>query len=149
MKLKVFKIRDTARLPDRAHKSDAGMDLFYCPEGDINFNIPPGSSTVLPTGLKIEVPSGYMLEIKNKSGIASKKQLLVGACVIDSGYDGEILINLHNISSQYRMIEPGQKIAQAVLIPIEIPFLIEIDDDDIYGAETSRGPDGFGSTGTS
>jgi len=149
MKLKVFKIRDTAKLPDRAHESDAGMDLFYCPEGDINFNIPPGSSTVLPTGLKIEVPSGYMLEIKNKSGIASKKQLLVGACVIDSGYDGEILINLHNISSQYKMIESGQKIAQAVLIPIEIPFLIEVDDDDIYGAETPRGAGGFGSTGTS
>jgi dUTP pyrophosphatase len=147
MNLKVFRVREGAKLPVRAHELDAGMDLFYCPGNNINMNIPPGASTVLSTGLKIAVPPNHMLEIKNKSGIAAKNQLLVGACVVDSGYDGEIFVNLHNTSSEFKRIASGQKIAQAVLIPIVIPTVTEIDEDNIYGSRTERGAGSLGSTG--
>lgn len=148
MEIKVFKLRADAKLPLRAHESDAGMDLFYCPE-DVNKEIEffPGDSFLLETGLKIQVPKGHMLQIMNKSGIASKKQLVTGACVIDSGYDGEIFVNLQNAGMSIEHIQPGQKIAQAVLIPIEIPHLIEIGEDKVYEEPTSRSDGGFGSTG--
>lgn len=146
--LNVYKVRKTAKLPNRAHPSDAGMDLFYCPEHhDGWLSIKPGGSAVLETGLKIEVPSGFMLQIMNKSGVASKKQLVTGACVVDNGYDGEIFVNLQNIGTSPQVLEPGQKIAQAVLIPVSIPNLREIEDDNIYDSNTLRGAGGFGSTG--
>ena len=59
--------------------------------GERRLLIPARGSSLVSTGLKTEVPEGYMLEIKNKSGIASKRQLVVGACVVDPGYDGEIM----------------------------------------------------------
>ena len=147
-RLNVFKVRKTAKLPLRAHPTDAGMDLFYCPEHHTGWlSIKPGGSAVLETGLKIEVPQGFMLQIMNKSGVASKKQLVTGACVVDNGYDGEIFVNLQNIGTQPQVLEPGQKIAQAVLIPVSIPALNEIKEDSIYEGSTSRGQGGFGSTG--
>ena len=88
-----------------------------------------------------------MLEIKNKSGIASKRGLVVGACVVDEGYTGEIFVNLHNIGKDVEFIEPGQKDAQGVFVRIEKPGLREIQDDNIYGKETTRGDGALGSTG--
>ena len=67
--------------------------------------------------------------------------------VYQSGYDGELFVNLHNIGTTAQVIEPGQKIAQAVLIPLCIPQIKEIPTDSIYDKETSRGTGGFGSTG--
>ena len=87
-----------------------------------------------------------MLEIKNKSGIASKRQLLVGACVVDSGYDGEVYVNLHNISAETQTIEPGQKIAQAVLTPI-IACGVEEVFEDTLNRQSTRLAGAFGSTG--
>ena len=147
MELKVFRVREGAKLPNRAHPDDAGMDLFHCPVGEATLNVPPHGSVVLPTGLKISVPKGFMLEVKNKSSIAVKKQFLVGACVVDSGYDGEIFVNLHNVSKEWKEVLPGQKIAQAVLVPVSLPTLVEIDEDRIYDTETSRGSGALGSTG--
>ena len=154
MNLRFYRLRSAAKLPVRAHPTDAGMDLFYCPNEkekdklyDTNdFWVPPRESRVLPTGLKVEVPKGFMLEIKNKSGIASKRQLVVGACVIDPGYDGEIFINLHNLGSESQTLKSGEKIAQAVLIPIVHCGILEAPHDYLnLGSE--RGTDGFGSTG--
>ena len=72
----------------------------------------------LPTGLRFGVPHGYMLEVKNRSSVAAKRSLLVGACVIDSGYDGEVFINLHNVGNVTQTIEAGTKIAQVVMVPV-------------------------------
>jgi dUTP pyrophosphatase len=153
MNLKVYKIRTEARLPLRAHKTDAGMDLFYCPNGERRaivgeegLAIAPRESKLIPTGLKIEVPYGHMLEIKNKSGIASKRKLITGACVVDPGYDGEIYVNLHNIGHTTEYIKAGDKVAQAVLIPIIHCGVEEVDGDHLNGGST-RGIGGFGSTG--
>jgi dUTP pyrophosphatase len=86
-----------------------------------------------------------MLEVKNKSGIASKRQLVVGACVIDSGYDGEVFINLHNIGRSTQRIYPGEKVAQVVLVPIETCGFVATDG--VLNESTLRGDGGFGSTG--
>ena len=154
MNLKVYRIRKEAKLPTRAYKMDAGLDLYYCPNGkkklyeeDKNYHIPPRASRLLSTGIKMEVPYGYMLEIKNKSGIALKKQLLVGACVVDPGYDGEIYINLHNVGTKTQVIKPGDKLAQAVLIPIIHCDVIETETDEFLNFNSPRGEGAFGSTG--
>ena len=73
MKLKVYKVRENAKLPERAYTTDAGMDLFYCPCEPDPIEFLPGDSVLLPTGLKMEVPENYMLQIMNKSGIATKQ----------------------------------------------------------------------------
>ena len=76
--------------PLRANPSDAGLDLRFNPQENtlVPIQIQPGESLVLGTGLKFGVPHGYMIQIMNRSGNAAKKQLMVGACVVDSGYDG-------------------------------------------------------------
>ena len=151
MKIRVQKLHDSAKLPVRAHPTDAGMDLFFCPapRDDIPKQIEsvlPHGSSLFPTGLKIEVPEGYMLEIKNKSGIASKRGLIVGAFVVDRGYTGEIFVNLHNPSDRTQTIHAGQKIAQAVFVKIREDIQI-IESGNIYDKETSRGDGALGSTG--
>ena len=151
IKVRVQRLHEEAKMPVRAHPTDAGMDLFFCPppkpelDSQIETVLPFGSS-VIPTGLKIEVPEGYMLEIKNKSGIASKRGLLVGACVVDRGYTGEIFVNLHNPSDRTQTLHAGDKIAQAVFVKIETSVRL-VESDSIYDDETSRGDGALGSTG--
>ncbi|HBZ37346.1 MAG TPA: hypothetical protein DEO59_02335, partial [Balneola sp.] len=83
MILEFSKVRGNARTPDRANPSDAGLDLFYSPEEGCEAGswLRAGASGIFSTGLKFGVPHGYMLEVKNRSGNAAKKHLLVGACV--------------------------------------------------------------------
>ena len=96
--------------------------------------------------MKIEVPKGYMLEIKNKSGIATKRGLLVGACVVDRHYTGEVFVNLHNVTQRNQIIKAGQKIAQAVFVKITTQVSL-VESDSIYDEESSRGDGALGSTG--
>ena len=149
--LRVQRLHENAKLPVRAHAADAGMDLFFCPPPNdmipkqIESILPHGAS-ILPTGLKIEVPEGYMMEIKNKSGIACKRGLLVGACVVDRGYTGEIFVNLHNPSDRTQTLHAGDKIAQAVFVKITTDLQL-VEAENIYDDETSRAEGSLGSTG--
>jgi len=97
------------------------------------------------------IPHGYMLEIKNKSGIAHKRQLLVGACVVDSGYEGEVFVNLHNVGTEMQILEPGDKIAQAVVVPVIAARFVASETPDIYEwcpiTISNRGTGALGSTG--
>jgi len=150
MQLKTFRLRHTAKLPKRAHDGDAGMDFYFCrKEGGAN-SIPiyPGETVMFPTGVKVEIPKGYMLEIKNKSSVAAKKQLLVGACVIDSGYDGEVFINLHNVGKQTHWFSDGDKVAQGVLIPVDLCEVVEVKDPNELNKDSTRGDGALGSTGS-
>ena len=113
------KVRDTAYSPERANPSDAGLDVYYSPEKPHSkMYIATNTSRIIPTGLKFAIPHGYMLEVKNRSSVAAKRQLLVGACVIDSGYEGEVFVNLHNVGVESQVIIPGDKIAQLVMVPV-------------------------------
>tara|TARA_R110000824_G_scaffold92217_2_gene223849 strand:+ start:5187 stop:5648 length:462 start_codon:yes stop_codon:yes gene_type:complete len=151
--LEFKKVHHHARTPDRAHPSDAGLDVFYSPHGDEPHpgrHVLPGESVILGTGLKFGVPHGYMLEVKNRSGNAAKKSLLVGACVIDSGYDGEVFINLHNVGKLPQWIAPGMKVAQVVLTPVVHFRAAECTEGDLYDYPmtiSSRGQGALGSTG--
>ena len=90
--------------PTRGNPSDAGLDVYFSPKAREPVTIEPGQSAILPTGLKFGVPHGYMLEVKNRSSVASKRSLIVGACVVDSGYDGEVFVNLHNIGNEPQVV---------------------------------------------
>tara|TARA_Y100000034_G_C6883365_1_gene405180 strand:+ start:1644 stop:2108 length:465 start_codon:yes stop_codon:yes gene_type:complete len=138
--------------PTRGHPSDAGLDVRYSPptsELHRAASIAPGESKILPTGLRFGVPHGYMLEVKNRSSVAAKRSLLVGACVIDSGYDGEVFINLHNVGNITQTIEAGTKIAQVVMVPIVHFRAVERRDGELYKypiTMSSRGAGALGST---
>jgi dUTP pyrophosphatase len=150
MILEYYKTHGNVFSPFRANPSDAGLDICYSPEVAKNIEIPPNGSAVIPTGLKFGIPHGYMLEVKNRSGMAAKRSLLVGACVVDSGYNGEVFINLHNVGFSYQTISPGDRIAQVVLIPVVHFRAIETAEDNLYGwypiTISDRGEGKLGST---
>ena len=150
MILEYYKTHGNVFSPFRANPSDAGLDICYSPEVAKNIEIPPNSSAVIPTGLKFGIPHGYMLEVKNRSGMAAKRSLLVGACVVDSGYNGEVFINLHNVGFSHQTISPGDRIAQVVLIPVVHFRAIETAEDNLYGwypiTISDRGEGKLGST---
>tara|TARA_Y100000592_G_C5406308_1_gene285822 strand:+ start:552 stop:1007 length:456 start_codon:yes stop_codon:yes gene_type:complete len=147
--IQYYKTRDDVITPDRANPSDAGLDVFFCPSDGEGIYLKPGDTALFQTGLKFGVPHGYMLEVKNRSGNASKRSLLVGACVVDSGYDGEVFVNLHNVGNKVQLIDPGTKIAQVVLIPVVHFRPVEVETDSLYDFPmtiSNRGDGALGST---
>ena len=143
--------RPNAHDPERANPSDAGLDVFYSPDLDNqSICVEPGASKVIPTGLRFGVPHGYMLEVKNRSSVAAKRSLIVGACVVDSGYDGEIFVNLHNVGSTTQYVRTGDKIAQLVLIPVVQWRSFPVEEERLYVDPltiSDRGDGALGSTG--
>ena len=142
--------RPNAHDPERANPSDAGLDVFYSPDQDSQaIAIDPGGSKVIPTGLRFGVPHGYMLEVKNRSSVAAKRSLIVGACVVDSGYDGEVFVNLHNVGSSTQYVRTGDKIAQLVMIPVVHFRAMRSSSGDLYRNPitiSDRGAGALGST---
>ncbi len=151
MILQYHRVRRDVRRPTRGHPSDAGLDVYFCPPDNATpgLRIAPGESRLLQTGLRFEVPHGYMLEVKNRSSVAANRSLIVGACVIDSGYAGEVFINLHNIGTITQLVEPYTKIAQLVMVPV-IPFrALENTEGELYEYPltiSTRGTNALGST---
>jgi dUTP pyrophosphatase len=143
MKIKVKRLTNTAKLPEKGSKFSAGYDL----SADINevILIRPCETVKIPTGLSFEVPEGYFGGIYARSGLSTKQGLrpanAVGIC--DSDFRGEYIVALHNDSDTTRVIEPGQRIAQIVFQPYLMCDLNDVDD----LTETDRGDGGFGSTG--
>ena len=84
----------------------------------------------------------------NKSGIAVKKSLHVGACVVDNGYQGEVHINLTNVGNSAQVIQAGDKIVQFVLLPLGDSTVELVEENKLYESVSSRGEGGFGSSGT-
>lgn len=138
-KLKI-KLEDGGIMPKRANPTDAGLD-FFSPN---NYNIPIGGDILIPLQIRTDFNDGYALIIKEKSGVAVKRKLSVGACVIDSSYTGIIHAHLFNHSNNEVHIERGDKIVQGIIIPVWLGNPILIDNIDKI---TSRGTGGFGSTG--
>ena len=153
MILQYYMIHENVHPPVRSNPSDAGLDLRWSPEDAAlrAMRIEPGESRLLATGCRFAIPHGYMMEIKNRSSMAAKRHLLVGACVVDSGYDGEVFVNLHNIGPKPQTIEPGMKIAQAVVIPVVPVRFLETQNDNLYNwwpiTISVRGDGALGSTG--
>jgi len=150
MMLEYVRVRKGVHPPERANPSDAGLDLFFNPEDGSEITIEPGTSAVLPTGCRFGVPHGYMLEIKNRSSVAAKRSLIVGACVVDSGYDGEVFVNLHNIGKEAQTLQAHDKIAQTVMVPVVHFRALETHSGDLYDwypiTISDRGAGALGST---
>ncbi len=137
--LKIKKVSPSAVLPHYAHPHDAGLDL-YASEMMV---IPAGERKLIPTGLAMAIPAGYVGLIWDKSGMATQHGLKTMAGVIDAGYRGEIKIVMHNVSDQPYTVQAGTKIAQMLIQPVEQKQIVEVQELD----DTSRGAGGFGSTG--
>ena len=144
--MKIAKIRDV-KTPTRANSTDAGID-FFIPTDYKGGRLFPGQSCLIPSGIKVDVPKGYALIAFNKSGIATKKGLHVGACVVDHGYQGEVHINLTNVGSEDRTLEAGDKIVQFVLLPLGDSIVELVEENNLYESASDRGEGGFGSSGT-
>ena len=146
-----YKIREGCKPPTRSNPSDAGLDVYYCPKDPMvsSCTIKPGENMLLPTGLKFGVPHGYMLQVCNRSSMGAKRSLIVGAHIIDSGYDGEVFIDLHNIGSETQFIERHAKIAQLVMVPVVHFRARQLDESNLYREDISisnRGAGALGST---
>jgi dUTP pyrophosphatase len=149
--MRIAKIRDV-KTPTRANSTDAGIDFFIPNDwNDKKYHIQwlkPGESVLIPSGIKVDVPEGFALIAFNKSGVAVKKSLHAGACVVDHGYQGELHLNLTNVGNTEQSISAGDKIIQFVLLPLGHFAVDEVTEDVLFAAESSRGEGGFGSSGT-
>ena len=149
LRVTVSTIEDGVDVPFRANDSDAGLDIrAFLPDNPVE--ILPGENRVIRTGLKFGIPHGYMGQVCNRSSIASKRCLVVGAHIIDSGYAGEVFIDLHNIGDSPQVITNGERIAQLVIVPIAHVSLDFVAKDKLYEdvvTSSQRGEGGFGSTG--
>ena len=144
MKLKV-KLDEGAKMPTRAHEYDAGLDI-YAPDSIILY---AGNSVEIDTGVHIEIPVGYCGLLKSKSGL-NVKHGITGEGVVDHGYTGSIRVKLYNNSRDEKLhfFEKGDKLIQLLIVPIETPELELVENvADLYGGETERGDNGFGSSG--
>lgn len=135
------KLTNEAVLPEYATRGAAGMDLRVINGGTID----PHKTSLFKTGLSVEIPSDWELQIRSRSGMSLKGVVVANSPgTIDSDYRGEIGILLHNNSDHPITIEPGQRVAQAVLAYAPQADLYEKGE----LSSTERGAGGFGSTGT-
>lgn len=150
--------------PSRGTPFSAGID-FYVPENtnwfhetmlkEGNKDYCSGDQLIvraherinIPSGIKVNIPHGFALIAFNKSGVALKKGLDVGATVIDEDYQGVIHLSLTNTTNREVYINYGEKIIQFLLLPINYVKLEEVKEKDLYSIKTLRGEGGFGSTG--
>ncbi len=141
--LKIKKLRASAQVPANATPGSAGYDLRADLEGPVE--ILPGQTVTIPTGLAMEIQPGYGGFIFARSGLGIKSGIVPANCVgvIDSDYRGEVLVGLYNHSQKPFVVQPGDRVAQLVLMPVytpEIQVCQELE-------ESHRGTGGFGSTG--
>lgn len=143
-RMKISKTK-LVKTPERGTENSAGID-FFVPNG-IHAHIPPNSSCFIPSGIKANVPEGYALIAFNKSGIALKHHLIVGACVVDEDYQGEIHLHLINVGDADVVLKGGEKLIQFILLPVFYDKIEEVSLENLYEEPTVRGEGGFGSTG--
>ena len=133
-----IKLEPWAKMPTRAHKADAGLDLYTPHDLCINGKC----SASVDTGVHVQIPKGWFGEVRSKSGLMFKHDVTTDGTV-DEGYTGSINVKLFNHSHQPIYFQAGEKIAQLVLVPClksELELVEELE-------ETERGENGFGSTG--
>jgi dUTP pyrophosphatase len=141
IELPIRRVREDARLPERAYAGDAGLDLATCDR----LVLGPGERTVASTGLAVAIPEGYAGFVQPRSGLAARHgiALVNSPGLIDSGYRGEIQVVLLNTDREREYVaEPGERIAQLVVLPvpeIRVEAVEEL-------PESERGARGFGSS---
>jgi dUTP pyrophosphatase len=143
IELPFVRLREEATLPEQAYAGDAGFDLSTCERIELG----PGERMLVPTGLAVAIPEGYAGFVQPRSGLAARHGIAVvnSPGLIDSGYRGEIRIVLLNTDRERTFVaEPGDRVAQLVVLPVPGLELVELDE--LPASE--RGVRGFGSSRT-
>lgn len=143
--LKFIKTKEV-KSPVRGHDTDAGID-FFVPDDFEGIVLLPNEDILIDSGIKVIVPKGYALIFKEKSGVATKKKLTLGASVVDSDYRGVVHFHLFNSGEYPQEILAGDKITQGLIVPISLCKPVEISEEEYNSYNTERGNNGFGSTG--
>ncbi|OFC75888.1 dUTP diphosphatase [Bacillus thuringiensis] len=144
LRTKIKRVRDV-ELPRYAKPGDSGFDLVAAEDTIIW----PGETKVVQTGLAFEIPLGYELQVRPRSGMTRNTKLRVVLGTVDSGYRGEVGVLVDNnerpisLNMKAHVIEKGTRIAQGVIAPVVTAHFVEVDD----LSESDRGTGGFGSTG--
>ncbi|PFA75857.1 dUTP diphosphatase [Bacillus cereus] len=144
LRVKIKRVKDV-ELPKYAKPGDSGFDLVAAEDTIIW----PGETKVVPTGLCFEIPPGYELQVRPRSGMTRNTKLRVVLGTVDSGYRGEVGVLVDNnerpisLNMKAHVIEKGTRIAQGVIAPVVTAHFVEVDE----LSESDRGTGGFGSTG--
>ena len=139
--LRVQRLRPGARLPERATPGSTGYDLYACPDGEMVIGQEPA---LVPTGIALEAPPGYDVQVRPRSGLSSKGvQVTFGT--IDSDYRGEVLVTMYVLPSREpHVVRPGDRIAQLVIGRTAEVSIVEAEALSV----SERGSGGHGSTGS-
>ncbi|WP_410988803.1 dUTP diphosphatase [Bacillus cereus] len=144
LRVKIKRVKDV-ELPRYAKPGDSGFDLVAAEDTIIW----PGETKVVPTGLCFEIPPGFELQVRPRSGISRNTKLRVILGTVDSGFRGEVGVIVDNTernlgtNMKANIIERGTRIAQGVIAPVITAHFEEVDE----LSESDRGSNGFGSTG--
>lgn len=138
--LKIKRLTDTAKLPTYAHNGDACFDLY----ADEDVIVQNGQTVKIATGNAYDIDYGYCVKIYGRSGIGYKHGVItVCGGIIDSSYKGEVFVSVTRIIKGFHIIKKGDRIAQAMLIPVPVVTFEEVDSI----SESDRGAGCFGSSG--
>lgn len=161
--MKFSKVRDV-KSPVRGTGKAAGID-FFVPNFEKEFTLCPMQDLLIPSGIKMEIPEGYMLMGADKSGVVTSKYaclgvgrtpkaeafesiVILGAKIVDEDYQGEIHIHVVNVGKAKVHIKPGMKIAQFILVPVSYEGLEEVSESELFSRSSERGDGALGSTGS-
>lgn len=132
--IKIARLRLDAVLPTRKHAADAGLDV-YAVERVV---VPAHQFAIVPTGITVEIPAGTVGLLKPKG----RSNHLLGAGVVDAGYQGEILVKVANLTDEPLIFNPGDAVGQLVVLPVLTPAVEEISSDEIHSQRSTRGGTG-------
>ncbi|MFA5837392.1 MAG: hypothetical protein WC837_10605 [Bellilinea sp.] len=129
--IRIARLRPDAFLPTRKHPADAGLDIYAVDA----VKVAPHNFAIVPTGVTVEIPDGYVGLLKPKG----RNNHLLGAGVVDAGYQGEILVKVANLTDQSVVFGPGDAVGQLVILPVLTPEVEEVSVAEIHTKKTTRG----------
>jgi len=143
IEIKILRLEHNKTIPEYKTEGSSGMDLSAAIEEPIELK--PLERKLIPTGIKVEIPLGYEIQVRARSGLSVKHGItLINAIgTIDSDYRGEICVPIVNLSNETYTINPDERIAQMVICKVEYPKITVTE----QLSDTVRGTGGFGSTG--
>lgn len=129
--IRIARLRPEAVLPTRKHAADAGLDFYAAAAVEI----PPHSFSIVSTGVTVEIPDGFVGLLKPKG----RANHLLGAGVVDAGYQGEILIKVANVTDLPLRFAAGEAVGQLVIVPVLTPAVEEVSPEEIHVKKSTRG----------
>ena len=138
---------NTGQAPTYAHDGDAGADI----RANETVRLEPGQRALVRTGVRLLIPDGMVVMVCSRSGLAAKNGIMVvnSPGIVDSGYTGEVMVNLVNLGDEDFVVEQGMRIAQLVMTPFVTAWYLPVDDEsfDEMATDKVRGDNGHGSSG--